>query len=91
MDWKFGTGICTLLYMEWMVNRNLLYSTGNCTQYSVITYIEKNLKKNVYLSYFTVQQKLTQHYKSILHLNKQTNKMYSFWTGDLHLTPIPAL
>ena len=23
MDWEFGTGIGTLLYMEWMVNRVL--------------------------------------------------------------------
>ena len=44
MDWEFGTGICTLLYIEWMVNRDLLYSTGNSTQYSVIIYTGKNLK-----------------------------------------------
>ena len=42
---EFGTGTCTLLYMELMVNRDLLYSTGNSTQYSVITYIGKESKK----------------------------------------------
>ena len=41
MDWEFGTGICILWYMEWMVNRDLLYRTGNSTQYSVITCIVK--------------------------------------------------
>ena len=30
----FGTGKYTLLYVEWMVNGALLYSTGNSTQYS---------------------------------------------------------
>ena len=29
-------GICTLRYMEWLANDDLLYSTGNSTQYSVI-------------------------------------------------------
>ena len=43
--WTFGTGIGTILYMEWMVNRDLLKSTGS-TQYSVIIYTEENLKKN---------------------------------------------
>ena len=37
MDWGFGLGICTLWYMEWMVNRNLLCRIGNSIQYSVIT------------------------------------------------------
>ena len=30
-------------------NRDLLYSTGNYTQYHIITYREKNLKKSVYI------------------------------------------
>lgn len=43
--WRVGNGLGawdgfhTLLYMEWMVNRDLLYSIGKYTQYSVITYI----------------------------------------------------
>ena len=40
------------MYMEGMVNRDLLYSTGNSTQYSVITYMgekcEKKKKRSVY-------------------------------------------
>ena len=32
MEWGFGTGICTLLYMKWMTNGDLLYNTGNSTQ-----------------------------------------------------------
>ena len=36
MDWGFGIGMCTLLYVEWMVNRDLLRIAENSTQYSVI-------------------------------------------------------
>ena len=39
-DWHVHT-----LYMEWMVDRDLLYSTGNSTQYSVITYMGKESEK----------------------------------------------
>ena len=45
MDWGFGTGMCTLRYMEWLTNGDLLYSTENSTQYSVIIYLEKESKK----------------------------------------------
>ena len=42
MDWGPGIGMCTWLYMDWMVNRDLLYSTGDSTQCSVITYMGKD-------------------------------------------------
>lgn len=45
MDWELGIGTFTLLYVEWMVNRDLLHSTGNSTQYSVITYMGKESEK----------------------------------------------
>ena len=41
MDWGFRTGICTLRYMEWLANGDLLDSTENSTQYSVISYVGK--------------------------------------------------
>ena len=31
------------------MNKNLLYSTGNSTQYSVMTYVEKKLKQWIYV------------------------------------------
>ena len=37
----------TLPYMKKITNRDLLYSTGNSTQYFVITHREKDLKKNI--------------------------------------------
>ena len=36
-----------LLYREETNNKVLLYSTGDYTQYPVINYTEKNMKKNV--------------------------------------------
>jgi len=41
MDWGFGIGTCTLRYMECLVNRDLLYSTENYTQYSVMIHMGK--------------------------------------------------
>ena len=49
-------------------NKGLLYSTGNATQYSVLTYLGKESKKEckyvyVRLIHSTVHLKLTQHCK----------------------------
>ena len=45
MDWEFGIGIGTLRYMEWLANKDLLYSTENSTQYSVIIYVRKESER----------------------------------------------
>ena len=45
MDWGSGISICTLLYIEWIVNRDLMYSTGNSAQYSAVTYMGKEYEK----------------------------------------------
>ena len=37
----------TLLYVRQIKNKDLLYSTGNSTQYSVITYMRKESKKRM--------------------------------------------
>ena len=34
---EFGINIYTLLYIKQIINKDLLYSTGNSAQYSVIT------------------------------------------------------
>ena len=42
----------TLLYLKWVINKDLLYGTGNTVQcYVLITTNswEKNLKKNIYM------------------------------------------
>jgi len=45
MDWGFATGLGTLLYMEWMFSVDMLDSTGNSTQYSVLIYTGKESEK----------------------------------------------
>ena len=40
-----GMNIYTLLYIRQITNKDLLYSTGNSTQYSVITYMRKESEK----------------------------------------------
>ena len=56
---EFGISRCKLLYIGWINNKVLLYSTGNCIQYPVINYNGKGYKKE-YMYMFAVQQTLTQ-------------------------------
>ena len=36
---KLGINTCTVLYIKQTTNKDLLYSTGNSTQYSVTSYV----------------------------------------------------
>ena len=36
IDWEFGIDMYTLLYLKYITNKDLLYSTENSAQYSVI-------------------------------------------------------
>ena len=40
MERKFGVSRCKLLYIGWISNKILLYSTGNYIQYPVINHME---------------------------------------------------
>ena len=42
MDWEFGISRCKVLYIEWINNKVLLYSTGNYIQYPVISHNGKD-------------------------------------------------
>ena len=42
---KLKMNICTLQYIRWITNKDILYSTGNSTQYSVIAYMRKESKE----------------------------------------------
>ena len=33
IDWEFGIDTCTVLYLKYITNKDLLYSTGNNAQY----------------------------------------------------------
>ena len=45
MDQEFGISRCKLLYIGWINNKFLLYSTGNYIQCSVINHNGKEYKK----------------------------------------------
>ena len=45
INWETGGDTCTLLYIKQISNKNLWYSTGNSTQYSVMAYMGKESKK----------------------------------------------
>ena len=45
MDWEFGISKVKLLYMEWINNKVLLYSTGNYIQYPVTNHNGKEYFK----------------------------------------------
>ena len=45
INWEIEINIYTLLYIKWITNKDLLYSTGNFTQYSVMAYMGKESKK----------------------------------------------
>ena len=36
-EWEFGIDMYTLLFLKEVTNKNLLLSTGNLAQYSIIT------------------------------------------------------
>ena len=45
MNWEFGVSRCKLVYIGWINNKVLLYSTGNYIQYPMINHNGKELKK----------------------------------------------
>ena len=45
INWEIGIDIYTLLYVKQITNKDLLYSTGNSTRYSVMAYMEKKSKR----------------------------------------------
>ena len=42
-----GMDIYTLLYLKWISDKNILYSTGNSAQYSIIIYMGKEFEKEL--------------------------------------------
>ena len=54
INWETGIDIYTLLYVKQITNKDLLYSTGNSTPYSVMTYGEKNLKVSGYIYLYSL-------------------------------------
>ena len=44
-DWEFGIDMYTLLYLNRLTKKNVLYSLRNSAQYSVITQMWKEFEK----------------------------------------------
>ena len=55
MEWEVGVSRCKLLYIEWVENRVLLYSTENYIQYPMINHNGKEYfkKECVYIYVYT--------------------------------------
>ena len=51
INWEIGIDIYTLLYKKYITNKDLLYSIGNSSQYSVMTYMRKRSKKEWIYAY----------------------------------------
>ena len=64
--WELGIGMYTLLYLEWIHNKDLLYSTRNSGQWHMAAWMGGELRGEwihvyVWLSPFAVYLKLSQH------------------------------
>ena len=55
---EFGSNLYMLLYIKQVNNKDLLYSTGNYTQYFVITYMEKESEKEYTYIYVCITESL---------------------------------
>ena len=53
LNWKIGIDVYILLYIKQITNKDLLYSTGNSTQYSVMAYMGKESKRGDIYAYIT--------------------------------------
>ena len=65
-DGKFGMDMYTLLYLKWITNKDLLYSTGNSAQCYVSAWMRREfggewIHVYVWLSPLSVHLKLPQH------------------------------
>ena len=64
---EFGIDMYTLLYLKWVANKDLLYSTWNSAQFYVATWMGGEfggewIHVYAWLSPFVVHLKLLQHY-----------------------------
>ena len=48
-DWEFGVSRCKLVYIGWINNKALLYSTENYIQYPMINHNGKEYFKKEYI------------------------------------------
>ena len=63
---EFGMDMYTLLYLKWITNKDVLYSTRNSAQRYVVAWLGREFGEEwihvyVWLNPFAVYQKLLQH------------------------------
>ena len=54
MEWEVGVSRCKLLYIGWINNKVLLYSTGKYIQYPMINHNGKEYKKECIYIYIYI-------------------------------------
>ena len=90
---ELGTDLYTRLYLTWMTNKDLLYSTGNPAQHCLAAWTGREAKGEwihvyVWLSPFAVHLKLSQH-RSLAIFQSKIKSCFVFlkrrvgWAGDL--------
>ena len=60
LDWEFGISRCKVVYIEWINNKVLLYSTGNYIQYPVINHNGKEYEKECIYIYMSLSHSAAQ-------------------------------
>ena len=84
MEWESGVSRCKLLYLEWINNKVLLYSTGNYIQYPVINHNGKEYKNEcmyIYIyTYITESLGYTAEINTTLYINYTSiKKKWMLW------------
>ena len=69
MDWEFGISTCKLVYIEWINNKVLLYSTGKFIQYPVINHNGKEYEKECMYICITESLCCTAEIRTTLYIN----------------------
>ena len=66
LDGEFGTDMYTLLYLKWIISKDLLYSKGNSAQCYVAAWMGGTFRGEWIHTPFYVHLKLSQHCKSAI-------------------------
>ena len=68
-NWEFGISRCKLLYIGWINNKVLLYSTGNYIQYLVINHNGKEYEKEYIYIYICMYVCITESFCCTAEIN----------------------
>ena len=82
-DREFGMDMYTLLYLKWITNKDLLYSTGNSAQCYVAAWMAGEFGREwihvyVWVNPFAVHLKVSQHCLLIGYISIQNKKLKKY-------------